>query len=183
MPRTSLATALLVLRAQTGSEEAFAALFREHSSATHRYLAALVGDDADDLQQELWVTVYRSMSELADPGAFRSWLFRAARHRAIDRLRRLRRERELFVDLDTEPPQVEQPAEPHWDEQALGKAIERLPPIHREAIVLRYHTGLEYGEIALATGVPVGTVRSRLHHAHRRLREMLNPGHPSGEPS
>lgn len=166
---------LLVLQAQAGSEAAFATLLQEYDTATRRYLTALVGDDADDIQQELWIAVHRRLGELADPGAFRAWLFRAARHRAIDWLRKLKRERELFVDLDAEAMSIEQLPENGWDQEALTKAVARLPPIHREVVVLRYLNDLSYGEIALATGIPIGTVRSRLHHAHCGLRNIMTP--------
>jgi RNA polymerase sigma-70 factor (ECF subfamily) len=170
-----LALRLRILRAQAGDESAFVALLTEYGPATHRYLATLVGDDADDLQQELWLTVHRRLGDLAHPDAFRTWLFRTARHRAIDRLRQLRRERELFTELDAEPEPPEPPPENRWDPEAVVAAIARLPPLHREAVVLRYLDDLSYGEIALAIGVPIGTVRSRLYHAHRQLRHILDP--------
>lgn len=177
--RAGLTLRLQVLRAQAGDESAFAALLNDHGPATRRYLGQMVEQDVDDLQQELWLTVYRRIGELADPGAFRTWLFRIARHRAIDRLRRLRRERELFVDLDTEPVDVAADIDDQWPAEDLERALGALAPIHREVALLRHRDGLGYGEIALILGVPIGTVRSRLHHAHHRLREILRPATPS----
>lgn len=177
--RAGLTLRLQVLRAQAGDESAFAALLNDHGPATRRYLGQMVEEDVDDLQQELWLTVYRRIGELADPGAFRTWLFRIARHRAIDRLRRLRRERELFVDLDTEPVDVAADIDDQWPAEDLERALGALAPIHREVALLRHRDGLGYGEIALILGVPIGTVRSRLHHAHHRLREILRPATPS----
>ena len=177
--RAGLTLRLQVLRAQAGDESAFAALLNDHGPATRRYLGQMVEQDVDDLQQELWLTVYRRIGELADPGAFRTWLFRIARHRAIDRLRRLRRERELFVDLDTEPVDVAADIDDQWPAEDLERTLGALAPIHREVALLRHRDGLGYGEIALILGVPIGTVRSRLHHAHHRLREILRPATPS----
>jgi DNA-directed RNA polymerase specialized sigma24 family protein len=97
-----LAQRLLVLRCQAGDEIAFARLMRTFEARTLGYLHGLVGDDAEDVQQEVWLSVYRHLGLLADPGAFRTWLFRTTRHRAIDFLRKRKRERELIDDMPLE---------------------------------------------------------------------------------
>lgn len=166
---------ILVIRCQAGDEGAFAALFDRFGAATRRYLAGLVGDGADDVDQELWLTVYRRIGELADPGAFRMWLFRSARHRAIDWLRKQRREQELFTDAGTDDVASRDAAPDDLAGLDLEQAVAALSPLHREVILLRYRDDLSYGEIALVVGVKLGTVRSRLHHAHQQLRTILNP--------
>ena len=83
---------LLVLRCQAGDEQAFTSLFNRFSSRTLAYLRGLVGDDADDVQQDVWLAVYRNLRTVANPGAFRTWLFQTTRHRALDLLRKRRRE-------------------------------------------------------------------------------------------
>ena len=88
-----------VLRCQAGDERAFAALFDQFSEKTLRYLRGLLGEDADDAQQEVWLAVFKGIATLANPAAFRTWLFQTARHRAIDVLRSRRRERERFDDF------------------------------------------------------------------------------------
>src|SRR5262245_38544022 len=93
---------LLVLRCQAGDEQAFVQLFREFSQRTLAYLSGLLGDAADDVQQEVWLAVYRGIRTLGNPGAFRTWLFRTTRHRAIDFLRRQKREQELLLDAAQE---------------------------------------------------------------------------------
>jgi RNA polymerase sigma-70 factor, ECF subfamily len=173
-----LALRLLVLRCQTGDETAFAKLMRLFETRTLGYLHSLVGDDAEDVQQEVWLSVYRHVGILADPGAFRTWLFRTTRHRAIDFLRKRKRERELIDDVPLEelPDQSdsdEADVGQLIDEQALGAALMAMPPPQREVMLLRYRDGLSYQEIAQVIGRPIGTVRTRLHHAKKRLQASL----------
>jgi RNA polymerase sigma-70 factor, ECF subfamily len=169
---------LLVLRCQAGDERAFARLLDGFGPRTLAYLRGLVGDDAEDVQQEVWLAVYRGIHTLADPRAFRTWLFRTTRHRAIDFLRARRRERELVEDAALEGGDAASPAEDDdplapLDASALAPALAELPPAQREVLLLRYQHDMSYAELALVTGCPVGTVRSRLHHAKRRLQELL----------
>jgi RNA polymerase sigma-70 factor, ECF subfamily len=181
---------LQVLRCQAGDERAFAALFDRFAGRTLRYLRGLVGDAADDVQQEVWLAVFRGIGGLVDPRAFRTWLYRAARHRAVDFLRRARRERELAAEAVAEsaedagaaPDEDPLAALEPLDQSALHDALAALAPAHREVLVLRYQDGLSYAEIALVVGCSVGTVRSRLHHAKRRLHDALAPQVRRDEP-
>jgi RNA polymerase sigma-70 factor (ECF subfamily) len=110
---------------------------------------------------------------VAHPRAFRTWLFQATRHRAIDHLRRRRRERILLADAASESEPAVEDAEPEVrDLSGLADAMAGMTPAHREVLLLRYEDDLSYAEIALVTGCSVGTVRSRLHHAKRRLVEL-----------
>jgi RNA polymerase sigma-70 factor (ECF subfamily) len=171
---------LLVLRCQAGDESAFRQLFDDFGGRTHAHLRSLVGDEADDLQQEVWLTVYRTLASLADPRAFRTWLFRTTRHRAIDHLRRRRRQQELMDEAAVLAPTSVEPQDDAGlgarDDARLEAAIDALPPLQREAVRLRYQDELSYTEIALVAGCPIGTVRTRLHHAKRRLQQLLERG-------
>ena len=167
---------LLVLRCQAGDEGAFARLYQEYSQRTQRYLIGLVDDDADDVQQEVWLAVYRGLRHLSNPRAFRTWLFQTTRHRAIDFLRRRRREHALLAaaaEAQLGADDGEPAPEPVWDAERLATDMAALPPALREVLVLRYQNDLSYADIALVTGCSVGTVRSRLHHAKRRLAELI----------
>jgi RNA polymerase sigma-70 factor (ECF subfamily) len=167
---------LLVLRCQAGDERAFADLVDRFGPRTLAYLRGLLGDDAEDVQQDVWLAVFRSVGTLANPRAFRTWLFRTTRHRAIDFLRARRRERELLDDVARE--EGERAIEPPdalgtTDEPTLAQAMAALAPIHREVLLLRHRDELSYAEIALVVGCSVGTVRSRLHHARLRLHDVI----------
>jgi RNA polymerase sigma-70 factor (ECF subfamily) len=173
-----LALRLLVLRCQAGDEAAFTKLMGTFEARTLGYLRGIVGDDAEDVQQEVWLAVYRHLGGLADPGAFRTWLFRTARHRAIDFLRQRKREHELIDDVPPDATSVDA-----WladddesetvDDGALTAALMAMPPPQREVVLLRYRDGLSYREIAQVVGRPIGTVRTRLHHAKKKLQESL----------
>jgi RNA polymerase sigma-70 factor (ECF subfamily) len=168
---------LLVLRCQAGDERAFDQLFRLFGGKSLGYLRGLVGDAADDVQQEVWVAVYRGISKLSNPRAFRTWLFSTTRHRAIDFLRKRKRERELVADAALEAAAVEPANESDdlaLDSSIVAAALGALPAAHREVLVLRYMNDLSYAEIAVIAGCSIGTIRSRLHHAKRRLHEIVN---------
>jgi RNA polymerase sigma-70 factor (ECF subfamily) len=180
MPRNKadpaeLALQFLVLRCQTGDERAFERLLEQFGSRTHRYLRGLVGDAADDVQQEVWLAVYRGIAGLAAPHAFRTWLFRTTRHRAIDFLRRQRREAELLADVDlgtVEGIVAAGDSEAGDTEFALDQ-LDSLAPVHREVLLLRYRDDMTYEQMALVIGCSVGTVRSRLHYAKQRLHDAI----------
>ena len=92
---------------QAGDEEAFADLFNRFGPWSLRYLEGLLDSEAaQDAHQEVWLTVYRRISDLANPGGFRTWLFRTTRHRAIDFLRGERRESVLFDLVAREGPEI-----------------------------------------------------------------------------
>lgn len=167
---------LLVLRCQAGDESAFAQLLASFGGRTLAHLRTLVGDAADDLQQEVWVTVYRRVSSLANPNGFRTWLFQTTRHRAIDYLRARKRERELFDDEGTVDVSQRAGADDErldLSGRSVAAALAQLAPAHREVLQLRYEEDLSYAEIALVSGCAVGTVRSRLHNAKRHLQDLL----------
>jgi RNA polymerase sigma-70 factor (ECF subfamily) len=171
---------LLVLRCQAGDERAFATLFEQFGGRTHRYLSGILGDDADDAQQEVWLSVYRAIATLAAPAAFRTWLFSTTRRRAIDFLRKRKRDAELMVDpseVSTDVAGVaDDPNEAEWralPASDLAGVLAGLPPPQREVLLLRFQDELSYAEIAVVVGCPVGTVKTRIHHAKRKLHELL----------
>jgi RNA polymerase sigma factor (sigma-70 family) len=137
-------------------------------SKTLRYLRGLVGDDALDVQLDLWLSVFKNISGIVDPGAFRTWLFRAARHRGVDFLRGAKRERDL-IDYVGRPTEA-------IEESDLDVALTSMPPLQREVLLLRFRDELSYSEIALVVGCPIGTVRTRLYHAKQRMQQLLKRG-------
>jgi RNA polymerase sigma-70 factor (ECF subfamily) len=172
---------LLVVRCQAGDEDAFVRLLEQFGPRTLRYLQRLVGEEAEDVHQEVWLGVYRRISQLASPGAFVTWLFSVARNGAVDHLRRRRRARELLDDVAAESmvqgeyvtgeQMAASDVADRIDATELSVLIAALPPLHREVILLRYQEELSYAEIAAVVGRSIGTVKSRLHHARRLLQE------------
>lgn len=171
----ALALQLLVLRCQAGDERAFERLLEQFGDRTLRYLRGLVGDAAEDVQQEVWLAVYRGVRTLAAPHAFRTWLFRTTRNRALDFLRRQKREWELLDDADVDAI-GNAAAAPSPDTEMADAALDSLDalaPAHREVLLLRYRDDMSYEQIALVIGCSVGTVRSRLHYAKQRLHDAI----------
>lgn len=125
---------------------------------------------ADDLLQDTFVRALRSLSRLQVSVSPRAYLFGIARHVGLDALRAQRPTEELPADW---PDDTTRPADDRLP--AMRAAIAALPEFQREALQLKLQHDLSYEEIAEVLAIPVGTVRSRLHHAVARLRESLNP--------
>lgn len=163
---------VLVVRCQAGDEAAFAELVGRYHHRLGGYLRRLVGPvAAADALQDVWLAVWRGLPRLADPAAFPAWAFRIARDRAF---RELRRRGVPAVPADESIPAADTDEGLAPEEAAeLHAAMDRLPPAHRDVLLLRFAEELSYDEIAAVIGAPVGTVRSRIHYAKRALRELL----------
>jgi RNA polymerase sigma-70 factor (ECF subfamily) len=167
-----------VLRCQAGDEGAFGQLLEWFGDRTLAYLEGLIGhDEARDVHQEVWLAVYRGIRTLHNPRAFRTWLFRATRHHAIDYLRRFKREQRLLEMVGVEARASEETAEepdiPIKPDVVFDAVFAELSPAHREVLLLRFRDDLSYAEIAMVVGCSVGTVRTRLHHAKKKLYQLL----------
>jgi len=148
-------------------------LYRRHGRAIEGYLRRLVGpcDGAEDLLQETFVQAIRSGEALLRATSPKAWLFGVARNVGMN----ARRRRKAFAPLPEDvASQAGTEDDPRLDR--MRHAIAALGQAQREAIELRLQDELSYEEIAAVTSVPVGTVRSRLHHAVRRLRQTLAGG-------
>ena len=163
---------VLILRGQTGDEAAFAELVERYDVRLRYYLRKMLGtNQIDDTLQDVWLDVFRALPRLLDPGAFGAWLYRIARDRAY-RVQRRRRLPTQPLPEGIEAPDAEAEFDPA-DAAAIHAALDRLTPEHREALILRFIEEMTYEQIAEVVGVPLGTVRSRLHHAKRELRSIL----------
>jgi RNA polymerase sigma-70 factor (ECF subfamily) len=128
---------------------------------------------ADDATQETIVRAWRDLPSLRDPDRFDAWLRRLLVNACRDEGRRQRRRRPEMQLLPTHEPMVPDTSGQLADRDALARGFRRLSADHRTAVVLHHYLGLPLPEIADATGVPVGTVKSRLHHAIRAMRAAL----------
>lgn len=140
-------------------------------------------DDAADVVQDVFVNAYQSLAAFKGDSELFTWLYRIAFNTAISFKRRRRvvrldgtRDGESIdpedKSVDTSP---EAELERTEDERVLAAAMAKLSPEHRAVLVLKDIEGLKYEEIADATGVPIGTVRSRLHRARLELKSLLDP--------
>ncbi len=152
-------------------------LYRELGPSVWAFLRRRTPDagDADELLQETFLAALRNRAGLDAALSKRAWLIGIARNLHRQFLRRRKRDR-VIVPMADEPSAHESPFEdPRL--QDMRRAIARLPDTHREVLDMRLADDLSYAQIAEATGVPVGTVRSRIHHAVRRLREWAAETH------
>lgn len=165
---------VLVARCQVGDCAAFTELVTLYQPRLRYFLARMVGDDhtADDLVQEVWLAVHRGVARLADPGAFSTWLYRIAHHRALADLRKKRLPLSSLEGIDIAA-DIEDNDFYAEDAERIHALVGRLVPEQREVLLLRFVEGMTYEEIACVTGCLLGTVRSRLYYAKRALRRML----------
>lgn len=171
---------LLVLRAQANDEAAFGALVERVDAALRRHARRYVVDPelVSDATQDAWLAIVRGLRRLEDPARFLPWALRIVARRAIDLVRH--RQRTPATQLDGREPPAEPVAPNAADStgERLRTAVRRLDLDHRVVVELHYLEGLTVPEISGAVAVPVGTVKSRLHHARRRLRAVLTDRAP-----
>jgi RNA polymerase sigma-70 factor (ECF subfamily) len=179
----------LVAQAAAGSREAFDDLVRRHQVSIVSLARALTNGsaDAEDLAQEVFLRVWRSLRGFRGDSTFRTWLHRVAvnvihsHHGRVSRLRRLIQPApvESAAQRDTDP--IERAADPVDLESDLvlrdtiDRALASLPDELRVAVTLRDVQGLDYKEIAAVLDVPIGTVESRIFRGRQRLKPLLQP--------
>lgn len=148
-------------------------------------------DEAEDLTQEIFLKVFKSLDKFHQDADFATWLSSVARNYCIDRYRASRRERELVVEdalaFDLAPAVSGNPhraLEERDRRSFLRQGLEQLPAKLREAVVLRDLMGLSYQEMAERLGLPEGTVKSRINRGReelgRQLRRARQPGRARG---
>lgn len=165
----------LALRCRGGDPEGFAELAREMERPLLYYVTKLMNDQgrALDVLQEVWVTAFRSVRRLEDPRSLRPWLYRIAHGLVVDRIRQdLARERaeKAWIESADSGEESTFAAE---DAGEIHRGLDELDIKHREVLVLYFLEDLSVAEIASIVGCPEGTVKSRLHHAKRLLKEAL----------
>ena len=177
----------LVARAGAGDQEAFEQLVRDNQNRVYSLAVRLVGDreEAADLAQEAFLRAWQGLAAFQGESSFATWIYRLTTNVCIDYLRRKKRRQEVepAVSLDDEDSGWAEPADAGQDPQrkleeaersrALSRGLERLPEHQRQVLVMRELSGLSYQEIGAATGLDLGTVKSRIARARLALRKIL----------
>ncbi len=176
----------LVKRCQEGDREAFRILVERYQARATRLAYRYVGnmDDAQDITQDAFIRVHRSIKDFRNESQFYTWFYRILVNLALDHFRRNKMRAAEFEDgvlLRSQSASDAQtrktnPREELWKkqrQQAIVGAIDTLPPDQRTTVILREIDGLSYEEIAQVTKVPIGTVMSRLFYARRKLQVKL----------
>jgi RNA polymerase sigma-70 factor (ECF subfamily) len=137
-------------------------------------------DEAEDLTQEIFLKVFKSLDKFNRDADFSTWLSSVARNYCIDRYRASKREREVVVEdlvaFDLAPASFGNPHRALEDQDRrslLRRGLDLLPEKLREAVVLRDLQGLSYQEMADSLGLPEGTVKSRINRGREELSRML----------
>jgi RNA polymerase sigma-70 factor (ECF subfamily) len=180
----------LVASTLTGSQEGFRELVLRFERPVYSLIARLVQDPAmaEDLAQEAFVKAWRSLRTYDASRKLASWLFKIAHNTAIDHLRKSALETvpletpdeddgrgglaAVLSDTSSEDPAAA--AERRDMARSLERAISRLRPEYREAVVLFYVEGASYQEICETTGLPLGTVKTNLHRARKELAQEMS---------
>lgn len=179
---TALADESLLSLVQRRQEPALAAIFDRYGRIVYTIALRITGDrqTAEEVVQDVFQSVWQTAGSFhQETGAFSSWLFGIARHRAIDTIRSKReraRTREQALD-DAWPSATETDLEQLVDRRLLRDtirlALDTLPSNQRQAIELAYYGGLTRAEIAQQLGEPLGTVKARLRLGLLKLRDLL----------
>ncbi len=184
-----LSEAVLLERAQAGDDEAYGVLILKLEMPVRRFIRRLIGtsDAEDDITQDVFIKLHHKLHRIQPEQGVRPYLYRMVRNRTYDELRRIGRYE--VVSLDEEPVEAyasfqnlpddgEAPDETaHWllIQLEVREAMERLPELQRQALILFSEEGLTYNEIAAAMETSIGTIKSRLFHAKQNLRRLLRP--------
>ncbi len=179
MPPVAEPDLLPVAQARAGGAEAWRILFRRYQLPLFAYIHELVRHEQTslDLVQETFIRAVRHLGSLRDDAKFGSWLFGIAHQQCLQHWRRSRPDEvfdeervELSGDREPDPGEILVRAE----QAAQFRAhLAQLPPPQRAVITLYFMEDFSIEDIAGITGAPAGTVKSRLHHAKRALRKLL----------
>jgi RNA polymerase sigma-70 factor, ECF subfamily len=166
----------IVEAARSGDREAYADLIRVRGDRLYALAQRILRDvdRADDALQEALVIAWRDLPGLRDPGRFDAWLHRLVVRACLAEATRERRRIANLRVLPIDVPNADDDFLNVADRDQLERGFRRLTPQQRGLLVLRHFEGRELTEIAGILGIPVGTARSRLHHAHRAMRAALD---------
>jgi len=165
----------LVERARQGDRDAFSALAASVVDRLYATAMLILRDHsmAEAAAEEAIVLAWRDLPSLRDADRFDAWLRRLLVNACRDEGRRHKRLRPEIVLRSIHEPAVSDSSSALAERDALDRGFRRLKPDHRAAIVLHYYLGLSLAEVANATSVPLGTVKSRIHHGTSALRAAL----------
>jgi len=172
----------LIQQCLQGDQAAWDRIVQQHWRKVFNVAYKFVGkhDEAEDLTQEIFLKVFRSLDKFHRDADFGTWLSSVARNYCIDRYRASKREREVLVedalayDLAPSPSGNPYRALEERDRTSLvRRGLEQLPPKLREAVILRDLQGLSYQEMAERLALPEGTVKSRINRGREELARLL----------
>ena len=164
-----------------GDTAAFEELFRRYAPALLRVIGRQLSSpgEAHDLVQQTFLQLHRARHDFKPGARLRPWIFTIALNLKREHYRRLRRRPEAPLELDGrhDPAILPEPPERAENERAVRSALDKLPPDHREVIVLHWFEGLSFPEVSAVVGASVSAVKVRAHRGYVALRKLLaEPG-------
>lgn len=188
----------LIRAFQAGELGAFGLLVERHKAGIVNFFYHLCYDrsTAEDLAQEVFIRLFEHLSDYEPRARFSAFLYRVAKNLWIDWLRRHGAPHRRGISIDGAAEPSEEDVSPLKDRLPAGeelpqefvlrdelrifvrKALDQLPEEHRMVVLLSEIHGMRYEEIAESLGIPVGTVKSRMHHAMERLKNLLRNVYP-----
>ena len=170
----------LVERCRAGDRDAFKLLFERHRDSVYNLAFGISHspETAEDITQEVFVKAYVGLSGFRGRARFKTWLYRIAvnqslRARSVGSRRADKEQPMEDVILPSHEPEPGDAAERSEIERRVRGAIRELPPVQRAVVSLRYIEGLDLAEVAEIMGSPLGTVKSRVHHALKSMSLTL----------
>jgi RNA polymerase sigma-70 factor (ECF subfamily) len=165
----------MVARASGGDPGAYAWLLDRYRDRVLRLATLIIrrSDDAEDAAQEVFIRAFRGLKSFRGDASLGTWLYRITVRVCGERASRLRRHPELTLPAeDSARWSGPGPGGPTAQRMTVEALLDQLSPDMRAALVLRELYGLDYREVAEAVGTPIGTIRSRLHAARARFRDL-----------
>ncbi|GAA1183391.1 ECF RNA polymerase sigma factor SigE [Corynebacterium glaucum] len=164
----------LVARAQSGDQQAYAALIREANRRMWAVALSITGNhhDAEDAMQNAMISAWKNIEKFRPEAKFSTWMYRITSNAALEILRKRRDvpdDEAGAEEADSAMPLQQRIT----DIMVVRQALETLEPDFKEVLVLREYASLSYEEIAAHQGVPVATVKSRLNRARNKLKDAI----------
>lgn len=179
---------ILLKKSQEGDIHAFEQLIESYQKRVFNIAYRIIGsyDDANELAQEVFIKVYRSLVKFKGQSTFSTWIYSITKNVCYDELRKRKNKKVVYIDEDVkydnseiqrqiedDRPQPDEIAEKNEIKRIIHEAISELSEEHRVAIVLRDIQGFSYEEISKILECPEGTVKSRINRARQSLKNIL----------
>lgn len=165
---------VIILRCQTGDKDALAELIERYQAPLRYFIIHLSSNTemTEDIFQDTWLTVIRRIYSLKKTEAFSTWLYRIARNKVYQQLRRKQKSSELNENVAV-PNDTEDDVFSPEDAAKIHRCLKRVRAEHREVLMLRFLEQMSYNEIAKVINCGLGTVKSRIYYAKLALKKEM----------
>ena len=172
----------ILVKASQGDFESFEVLYKAASSFVYNVAYRVVGnrEDAEEITQEVFLTVHRKLKDFRFQASFKTWIYRVTLNSAINYAKKVSKERNRTVEYDENlnavgvPEEIRKDLDRESHQITIDTLLNMLNPEQRACVVLRNIEGLSYQEIAEALGININTVRSRLKRGREALMALKN---------